>query len=112
MKLCFTLTMPNVKSWNGRWSGESNLYAKVVSFGHSRGAMAKAKEMVKKGYYHYNFGDGWSAGISVREVNAKEAAIIECKSNGFCGYDWMIQSIREIGIIKPLGQRSEVGAGA
>jgi len=84
MKLCFTLTMPNVGSWNGRWSGENNLYAKIISFGHSKDAIAKANEIIKKGYYYYNFGDGWGAAITVKEVDTKEATRIKFKSKFFC----------------------------
>ena len=101
MKLCFTLTMPNVGSWNGKWSGEKNFYAKIVSSGRSKEAIVKAEEILKKKYFHYNFGDGWSAGITVKEVDAKEAAKITRKSKGFCGYGWMIQSIQDRGTIIP-----------
>jgi len=107
MKLCFTLRMPNVGSWNGRWSGENNLYARIISIGRSNIAIEKAKEIMAKGYYYYDFGDGWGAAITVKEVDAKEAAKIERKSKGFCGYEWMIRSIQEIGIIKPPSQRSD-----
>jgi hypothetical protein len=32
----------------------------------------------------------------VRAVDAKEARQIRKKSEGFCGYDWMIDSIKAI----------------
>ena len=95
MILCFELSMPNVGSWNGKWSGEDRFYARVVNFGRSKTANEKAKAILNRGYYHYNFGDGWSAGIRVSQVDAKEAAQIRKKSAGFCGYDWMIQSIKD-----------------
>ena len=95
MILCFTLSMPNVSSWNGKWSGEGTLYAKVINFGRTKTAIAKAKSILNIGYFRHSFGDGWAAGIKVKEVNTKEAAAIRRKSRGFCGYDWMVQSIKD-----------------
>lgn len=58
-------------------------------------------ENVKDGACHYyNFGDGWGAGVSVKIVDGvkgKNAAIKGSK--GFCGYEWMIDSILERGKI-------------
>lgn len=104
MILSFTLSMPNIGSWNGKWSGSNNLYARVVNFGSGKKAEEKAKEILDKGYYHYNFGDGWSAGITVRKVDAKEANKIRRASQGFCGYDWMIRSIQDKGLIEASGK--------
>lgn len=95
MLLSFTLSMPSNNSWNGKWSGERNLYARVVNVGNPT-----AKEIVEKGYFRYDFGDGWSAGVSVKQVDGKEARRIRKKSRGFCGYDWMIESIRSKGRIE------------
>jgi hypothetical protein len=89
--------MPNNNSWNGRWSGEDNYYGRTINFtkkyGKSKIALEKAKTILDERYFTYNFGDGWTAGIDVREVNSKEAAKLRKKSKGFCGYDWMIDSI-------------------
>ena len=95
MILSFELGMPNNNSWNGRWSGENDFYARVINFGRGKSAEDKAREIRDKGYFYYSFGDGWGASVSVKEVDAKEAAKIRRKSNGFCGYDWMITSIKE-----------------
>ena len=100
MILCFTLSMPNVGSWNGRWSGEKNLYAKVVNLGRSKKANEKAEHILSNEYFHYNFGDGWSAGVTVVAVDAAHARKIRRKSKGFCGYDWMVQSIIDKGKIE------------
>lgn len=100
MILSFTLSMPNVASWNGQWSGPSNLYARVVNFGRGKKSNQKAQSILDSRYFHYNFGDGWSAGVSVKQVNSNEAKSIRKISHGFCGYDWMIDSIREHGEIK------------
>jgi hypothetical protein len=93
--ISFELSMPNVGSWNGKWSGEGNLYARTRSIKPKE----REAEILAQKYFHYNFGDGWSAGITVRKVNAKEAAKIRKASRGFCGYDWMIDSIVRTGSI-------------
>jgi len=94
MIIAFVLTMPNVGSWNGKWTGEGNLYARTVNFGRSKSGKEKAQEILDKKSFYYNFGDGWGANISVKAVNAKEATQIRKKSRGFYGYEWMIDSIK------------------
>lgn len=98
MKLAFILTMPGCPSWNGRWSGEGSLYARVQNF-TTKKQIAKAEELKQKGYFSYGWSDGWRAGIQVKEVDAVEARKINKKSQGFCGYDWMIASILKYGTI-------------
>ena len=93
MILSFELSMPGVSSWNGRWSGEGRNYVKVVNMGRTQKAEIKAREILAKGYYHYSFGDGWAAGVSVTQVDAREAARLRRKSDGFCGYEWMVKNI-------------------
>ena len=100
MILCFELSMPNRASWNGGWSGEGRPYARVRKFGRSQATKGRAAKILAEGDYCYGFGDGWGASISVREVTASEAGKIERKSAGFCGYDWMIQSIIDHGDIR------------
>jgi len=92
--------MPNNNAWNGRWSGENTLYARVINFGRSQKAEKQAKSIIDTGYYSYSFGDGWRAGIHVEEIDSKKARQIRRNSSGFCGYDWMIQSIKSYGEIK------------
>lgn len=103
MLMAFILTMPNVGSWNGKWTGESNLYARVMNYTQRYGTSKKAKEKVvtllEKQNYYYNFGDGWGANVAVRQVTASEAAKIRKKTKGFYGYDWMIDSILHYGEI-------------
>jgi hypothetical protein len=101
MTLCFTLSMPSVNSWNGKWSGAERLYAKVINFGKTKKSNENAQFILNKECFYYNFGDGWSACVTVKEVDSKEAATVRKKSDGFCGYDWMIDSIIDIGEIKP-----------
>lgn len=53
----------------------------------------KAEKILEIERFTYNFGDGWVAAINVSR--AKNPASIRRKSNGFCGYEWMIGSIVE-----------------
>lgn len=91
----FKLTMPNVGSWNGRWSGEKDLYIKFRKLTNKQIEKSKIEE---KSHY-YNFGDGWDANVSVFVVDSKERQILQRKSRGFASYDWMIDSIIENGKI-------------
>jgi hypothetical protein len=104
MLLAFELTMPNVGSWNGKWTGASNCYARVMNYtekyGTSRVAQEKLDDLLKHKSYYYNFGDGWGANVSVKEVSRGEAAKLRRESKGFCGYDWMMDSILAHGEIR------------
>ena len=94
----FVLSMPNRGSWNGGWSGEKNLYCKIKSFNDTK----KNQDRLSKlpGSYYYNFGDGWGASINVEIVDGKTSSKLKRQSRGFCGYDWMIDSIISNGEIK------------
>ena len=90
--IIFTLSMPNRGSWNGRWSGENRVYARIF---HNNDV---PKDIIGKDFYS-NWDDGCCARVSVTKVDSKEAAKIRKKSAGFCGYDWMIRSIIKNGEI-------------
>ena len=96
MLIQFTLSMPNNNAWNGKWSGEGNLYAVVKSY-RAKGTVEK---LLATDYHYYNFGDGWGAGVSIKEIDAPEARKVRKNSRGFCGYDWMIRSIEMHGEIR------------
>lgn len=98
MTLSFTLSMPGRSSWNGRWSGEEKLYAIVKTFTGKKGQQ-KAEEILKQQYYSYGWSDGWRAGIKVEQVDPARARKIRSKSQGFCGYSWMVDSIIRHGAI-------------
>ena len=89
------LTMPNVGSWNGRWSQEKEMHIKPLSQAY--------KDLVGK-TFHYNFGDGWCACVSFYEIDGTSRAWRTMKKNnrGFMGYDWMISSIRAVGRIERI----------
>jgi len=91
--IAFTLSMPNCGSWNGKWTGEKDLYVITRKFGRTKEAHNKVNEIMKKPYHYYNFGDGWGAGVSLQVVDTKEATKLRKASNGFMGYNWMVDSI-------------------
>lgn len=82
----FELSMPGVNSWNGRWTGEDSYYART------RRVSENDASNLEKSYY-LDFGDGWRAEVTVKRVDVREAAKIRKRSDGFHGYDWMIDSI-------------------
>lgn len=91
MTLAFLLSMPGNNAWNGRWSGDGRCYAVLKSFTGKRAA--SLKETLDGKRFGYNFGDGWYAAVTVKAVDAIEARQLRKSSNGFCGYEWMIDSI-------------------
>lgn len=100
MLVCFKLSMPNKGSWNGKWSGEENLYAIIRQVPKKHKTMPMIEELLKNNHYSYSFGDGWVARIEITQVEAKEANKIRQKSQGFCGYEWMIDSLIKNGKIQ------------
>lgn len=91
MILSFEITMPNVGSWNGKWTGAENLH--FAFRGLHKPVALKVMDGKDERNFHYNFGDGWSANIKVKPIDAKIKAKILRKNSGFMGYDWMIDSI-------------------
>jgi hypothetical protein len=100
--IVYEFSYVSIGSWNGKWSGEDNYYAVVKNWSKSATNANKAEEIVKGSPYTYNFGDGWVASVNVREVrDTSEARKLREKSAGFCGYEWMIESIEAHGRITP-----------
>ena len=91
--IVFQLTMPGVGSWNGKWSGSERLYVRTWD------ERKVPKEYWNKDFYHY-WDDGWTACVTTTRMTANEARKLERKSDGFCGYDWMIPSIIKYGEIR------------
>jgi len=98
MQLAFILTMPNRGSWNGGWSGEDRIYCILKSF-TSKKDMEKADRLILKKNFHYSWSDGWGANVEVKLVDRAEAMRLRRRSQGFCGYDWMVKSILQYGTI-------------
>lgn len=95
MLIAFELSMPGKASWNGKWSGEGQVYVRVRTIRKKEGG----EGIVEKGCYHYHWEDGWSAAVLVRRVDSTEARKLRRRSAGFCGYDWMVDSIVKHGAI-------------
>lgn len=90
LHFAFLLTMPNNNAWNGKWTGEGRCYARVRSF-----SQRAYKEQLSKlvGNHYYNFGDGWGANVEVKLVDAATKRKLIKETAGFCGYEWMIDSL-------------------
>lgn len=99
MIICFILSMPNRGSWNGQWSGQDKLFAITRNLGRGRKNDYRGEVILAKRSYYHGWPDGWGASVSVKEVSAAEARKIKAKSAGFCGYEWMIDSIIRDGAI-------------
>ncbi len=97
--IVFILTMPQNNSWNGRWSGQENIYAKVSS------ESAYGMKNIEEKNHYYSFGDGWVACVEVKRVDTKTANSYRKKSKGFCGYEWMIDEIIKFGTIRTEQER-------
>lgn len=107
MTLAFILSMPNRASWNGRWSGDGDIFALTKRFA-SKKAQQQAKTILTNQPYSYDFGDGWRASVEVLSLDANGARTIRRKSKGFCGYDWMVGSILNDGnIYGPMRPKPE-----
>ena len=90
--IVFELSMPNKGSWNGKWSQEGQLFVRT------RRECNVPKEYWNKSFC-YSWDDGWTACVTTTKMAASEARKLERKSKGFCGYDWMIESIIKHGSI-------------
>lgn len=99
MQIAFTLSMPTVGSWNGKWTGADRLHCLIRSFTGKK-KIEQAERLLEKGSWHYSWGDGWGASICAEKVDGREAARKRRKSSGFCGYDWMVDTIIRYG--KPM----------
>lgn len=98
MTIVFKLSMPSNNSWNGRWTGEENLYA-IVKPETTKKSKERNDKLVGESF-RYNFGDGWVAKVEVSRVDTKTASKIRKQSKGFCGYNWMVESILQHGEIR------------
>ena len=86
--------MPGNNAWDGKWSGDGKLFAIVRTLRNQT-----AEKVLTTPVYGYAFGDGWFASVNVAAVDGTEAARIKKQSQGFCGYDWMVDSIVQHGRI-------------
>ena len=91
MILSFELTMPNVGSWNGKWTGAEQPYFRFRNLSKKEGE--KLMQDKKSLNFYYNFGDGWGANIDVKVIDSSTKRKLGKITKGFCGYEWMIDSI-------------------
>jgi hypothetical protein len=94
MVIWFVLRMRNTPTWNESWSGAGRLYAKRVNV-----PKTKAEELLKEGSFYFSWSDGWSCAVDVVKPSPAEARAMAKNTRGFCGYEWMINSILMYGKI-------------
>ena len=98
--------MPNRGSWNGRWSGESTRHLLLRHLSNTKANIHKAEKLQGGRYYRWN--DGWGANVNVSLIEGKTAAYWRKQSDGFCGYDWMVDSLLQHGKILARHELPEV----
>jgi hypothetical protein len=98
MILSFEITMPNVGSWNGQWTGVKNLHFAFRSYSKKEAERLMQNKEYRN--FYYNFGDGWGANVKMKPILAKDKKSIEKMNSGFMGYEWMIDSIEKEDRIK------------
>ena len=104
-RVLFVLTMPDVASWDGKWSGEGNRYAVVRQLPQpvitDLGIRGERFAPVS---WRHNWKDGWCAEVSARLMQKGERL---GKTLGFYGYDWMVDNILEYGRTEACLQESD-----
>jgi hypothetical protein len=100
----FILTMPNVNSWNGKWTGEGGLYCIVRKYTDKSPVL---QNVDKHNSHYYNFGDGWGALVTIKKIPSEEAAKYRKRSDGFSSYGWMVDEIEEHGRILTVKEHRE-----
>jgi hypothetical protein len=89
----FRLSMPSRGSWNGGWSGADRNYVIVRAVSDHTAAMLM-DERDGGGRWYHSWDDGWAALVTARVMASGER---RAKSDGFCGYDWMVDNIIKYG---------------
>lgn len=75
MILSFQLTMPNVGSWDGKWTGSGSPYFRFITLSKKDGIKFMAGE--KKKNYHYSWSDGLGANVKVKIATSQEKRKLE-----------------------------------
>jgi hypothetical protein len=97
----FRLLMPGRNSWDGKWSGDAHNYTILRDFDDDE----KALRLVGRSW-SYGWPDGWRAEVTARVVHDGEKLK---PSDGFHGYDWMVDSILRYGKIYADHEVPEIG---
>ena len=96
--LLFTLTIPKPPSWNGKWSLAHEKHTRARTFLDNEYYQLPLNII---GTHYYRWNDGWTAQIDVTVTNSDRKKERHLKNSaGFCGYDWMIDSLLKCGEIK------------
>jgi hypothetical protein len=90
----FRLSMPGVSSWDGHWSGGGRHYSLVRTLPADVAERLCGANGIAS--WSYGFSDGWRARVEASKVRV---GVKLKKSDGFLGYDWMVNSIIETGAI-------------
>lgn len=97
IRVIFELTMPHAASWNNKWSGsESGHY---IFKEYPPVAFEKKWKDKVIGEWYYRWDDGWEAKIKSRVISVEESRKLKRANSGFCGYNWMVDSILAAGRI-------------
>lgn len=76
--------MPGRSSWNGKWSGDKKRLALLRELDAAEAAGLDGRT------WSYRWPDGWRAEVTARTHREEEPFK---RSEGFLGYEWMIESI-------------------
>lgn len=104
--LLFEYVHTNIGSWDKKWSGSGKVYAKEVNLTKDLKEHLEALGIDcgngKNHTFHYDFKDGWACNVTMTVGTKTEFKKIMKHSQGFLGYDWMIDSILKYGRILDL----------
>jgi hypothetical protein len=97
MLVAYFLSMPNCGSWNGEWTGKGYKFVKVRKYTKQqcRDMMHNPDKIGESKQWSYRWSDGWSAMVTAKKIDSKTANNLRKSSDGFCGYEWMIDSIEK-----------------
>jgi hypothetical protein len=84
--------MPVTNSWNGGWTGEDKNLTIIRKLDYDTVIDMLGTER-RRSWFHV-WDDGWLACVEARVLKSGERAK---KSDGFCGYDWMVDNIISFG---------------
>lgn len=98
-RVMFRLSMPSVGSWNGKWTGAGRRYFIVKNMPDK--FVGKLLDGKTDRSWHHTWGDGWAACVTASII---EKGVRIGKSDGFCGYEWMVGNIMTYGSTTKPGQ--------
>ena len=96
MFLQFTLNKPNKETIVDR-EFTKKVYARILKIDEKK--IPNIMDILKTKYFHYDFNDEWSGGVTVEKVTKKRAEFVSKNTLGFATYQWMIDSILKDGFI-------------